>query len=248
MRNRYLPVMPTRREAVRILSAAAAGAGLGGPAALADAAGAAPLLAAFPPCVVVPQQTEGPYFVDTRLKRADIREDPSTGIVKPGLPLTLAINVTKIEGAQCSPLTGAMVDVWQCDAAGEYSDVSDRRLGFDTRGRKFLRGYQETDQDGRVLFTTIYPGWYPGRTVHIHFKIRTGTGNRAGEFTSQWYFDDAVTDQVLAAGPYAAKGPRSTRNDRDGIYRRGGRELMLNLAPAAAGYAATFDIGLRLSA
>jgi protocatechuate 3,4-dioxygenase beta subunit len=240
---------PTRRDAVRLFTATSAAVALGGPAALFNRLEAAslPAGAAYPPCVVVPRQTEGPYFVDERLHRADIRQDPTNGVVKAGLPLTLAVNLTKIENGQCAPLADAMVDVWQCDAQGQYAGVLDQGRRFDTRGQKFLRGYQVTGTDGRVEFTTIYPGWYPGRTVHIHFKVRTNTGGgRAGEFTSQWYFDDAITDQVLATGPYAAKGARSTRNDRDGIYRRGGRELMLTLTPAATGYAAAFDLGLQL--
>jgi len=239
----------SRREAVRVFTATSAAAAVAASNGLLDniVFGQTPLLpSSYPPCVVIPQQTQGPYFVDERLRRTDLRADPASGVIKAGLPLTLALNVSRIENGACAPLTDAMVDVWQCDAEGEYSDVLDSARRFDTRGQKYLRGYQLTNKDGGVEFTTIYPGWYPGRTVHIHFKIRTTTGGRAGEFTSQWYFDDAITDQVFAAGPYAGKGPRSTRNDRDGIYRRGGRELMLNLTPAGPGYTATFDIGLRL--
>src|SRR2546422_1615619 len=126
---------------------------------------------ALPPCIVRPEQTEGPYFVDERLNRTDIRSDPSDGSVKEGLPLQLALRIHEIRGQRCTPLHGAMVDIWHCDALGVYADVRDRF--FDTRRKKFLRGYQTTDADGAVHFQTIYPGWYPGRTVHIHFKIRT---------------------------------------------------------------------------
>src|SRR3989442_1083318 len=125
----------------------------------------------LPPCIVRPEQTEGPYFVDDRLNRSDIRSDPSDGSVKEGLPLQLALRVHEIRGQACTPLPGAMVDIWHCDALGVYADVRDRF--FDTRGKKFLRGYQVTDAAGTVRFLTIYPGWYPVRTVHIHFKIRT---------------------------------------------------------------------------
>jgi protocatechuate 3,4-dioxygenase beta subunit len=132
-----------------------------------------------------------------------------------------------------------MVDIWQCDAQGIYSGVQDRFA--DTRGQKWLRGYQVTNAQGVAEFTTIYPGWYPGRTVHIHFKIRY----RNRDFTSQLFFDDALSDRILANPPYAKAGIR-TRNANDGIYRNGGSQLLLNLTPSGAGYAATFGIGLNL--
>ena len=201
---------------------------------------------AMPPCVVRPEQTEGPYFVDERLNRSDIRLDPSDGSVKEGVPLQLVIGVHQISGNNCTPLSGAVVDVWHCDALGIYSDVRDR--SFDTRGKKFLRGYQVTDAHGMVQFHTIYPGWYPGRTVHIHYKIRIHPESRRGyEFTSQVYFDEAVTDQVHMQAPYTAKGKRTTRNRQDGIFRDGGDQLMLPLTQQAQGYAGTFDIGLQIT-
>jgi protocatechuate 3,4-dioxygenase beta subunit len=107
---------------------------------------------------------------------------------------------------------------------------------------KFLRGHQLTDASGKASFTTVYPGWYPGRTVHIHFKIRSGSE----EFTSQLYFDDATSDAVFQQQPYAARGQRTTRNANDGVFRSGGSDLLLNVQPSGGGYAATFDIGLAL--
>jgi protocatechuate 3,4-dioxygenase beta subunit len=138
------------------------------------------------------------------------------------------------------------VNVWHCDALGQYSDVRDAGQGFDTRGQKFLRGYQVTDENGTARFTTIYPGWYQGRTVHIHFKIRTDPSSEQGyEFTSQLYFDDSITDQIHAQAPYAAKGQRDLRNDGDGIFRDGGDQLMLDLTEDGQGYMGTFDIALK---
>jgi protocatechuate 3,4-dioxygenase beta subunit len=187
--------------------------------------------------------TEGPYFVDERLNRSDIRTDPTTGAVSAGQLLVLNFNVSRVSGNSCAPLTGAYVDIWHCDAAGSYSDVRD--AGFDTRGRKYLRGYQVTDGSGAVQFQTIYPGWYSGRAVHIHFKIRLFTGaQETYEFTSQLFFDDSFTDQVHAQSPYNAKGSRDTRNSRDGIYSNGGSQLALNVSQSGQGYAATLDIGL----
>ena len=205
--------------------------------------GAAPAAAADP-CVVRPEQTEGPYFVDERLNRSDIRSDPSNGFVKDGVPLAITFAVQRIDGSSCVPLAGVLVDIWHCDALGVYSDVQDP--GFNTVGQKFLRGYQVTDANGAASFVTIYPGWYQGRTVHIHFKLRTDPDAAQGfEFTSQLYFDDALTDIVHAQQPYAAKGQRTLRNSGDGIYRNGGSQLLL--APTAdgmGGYTASFDIAL----
>jgi protocatechuate 3,4-dioxygenase beta subunit len=238
----------SRRETLRLIGAAGATAlvgwrgeqaiGLGKAGRLASVVEASQLS-----CVVRPQMTEGPYFVDERLNRSDIRTDPTTGGVSAGQLLVLNFNVSRVSGNSCAPLTGAYVDIWHCDAVGSYSDVRDG--GFDTRGRKYLRGYQVTDSNGSVQFQTIYPGWYSGRAVHIHFKIRLFTGSQETyEFTSQLFFDDSFTDQVHAQSPYNAKGSRNTRNSQDGIYRNGGSQLLLNVSQSGQGYAATFDIGL----
>ena len=198
-----------------------------------------------PSCVVRPEQTEGPYFVDERLNRSDIRSDPTDGRVRPGAPLTLTLLVSRLNAGDCQPLAGAQVDIWHCDALGVYSDVQDP--DFSTVGQKFLRGYQITNAHGEAQFVTVYPGWYPGRTVHIHFKIRTAPmAKRSFQFTSQLYFDDELTDRVHADPPYAAKGPRTARNQQDWIFRRGGDQLMLAPKATADGYAATFAIGLQL--
>ncbi|MFB2968673.1 intradiol ring-cleavage dioxygenase [Aerosakkonema sp. BLCC-F183] len=202
--------------------------------------------ATSPKCIVKPQQTEGPYFVDEKLNRSDIRSDPSDGSVKPGVPLQLTIRVSQVSGTSCVPLAGAMVDIWQCDAQGIYSDVVDP--SYNTTGKKFLRGYQVTNANGTVQFATIYPGWYPSRTVHIHFKIRTpATSAQSHEFTSQLYFDDALTDRILKQAPYAGKGERTDKNAKDEIFVEGGEQLLLALTKTGQGYAATFDIGLQTS-
>lgn len=222
----------TRREALALLGGAAMLAG-----------GVRPGIAqSLPSCIVTPEQTEGPFFTDVRLNRSDIRSDPADKSVREGALLNLNLRVSSIGSAGCVALAGAMVDVWHCDAAGEYSD-SNRS----TAGRKFLRGHQLTDANGGARFTTIYPGWYPGRAVHIHFKVRVIAGPALGhEFTSQLYFDEAVTDRVFARAPYSARGARSrTLNGSDGLFRRGGSRLMLALAEAGPGYAGEFHIGLK---
>jgi protocatechuate 3,4-dioxygenase beta subunit len=199
-----------------------------------------------PACIVRPEQTEGPYFVDTQLARSDIRSDPATGAVPPGVPLRLAFRVSRLTAGGCAPLSDAHVELWQCDARGAYSGVRDS--DFDTSGQKFLRGYQVTDANGIARFVTIYPGWYPGRTVHLHFMIRAGRpGTRREEFTSQLYFDDALSDRIFVQPPYAERGPRSIRNARDGIYRQGGSQLLLAVRERDSGLEAAFDIGLQAS-
>jgi protocatechuate 3,4-dioxygenase beta subunit len=195
---------------------------------------------ALPSCIVRPAQTEGPYFVDEKLNRSDVRSDPATKSVRPGAALRLTFLVSSVGSKGCAPLKDAMVDIWQCDAAGTYSDVQG------AVGQKFLRGYQTSDAKGIASFLTIYPGWYPGRTVHIHFKIRHGTGGSQKEFTSQLFFDDTFTDTVYKTAPYNARGSRNTRNASDGIYRNGGSQLLLDTKKDGTGYAATFDIGLNL--
>src|SRR5262249_11748569 len=201
--------------------------------------------ATLPSCVVRPQETEGPYFVDEKLERSDIRSDPSDGSVRDGVRLALAFSVSRIAASSCVPFEGGLVDVWHCDALGVYSDVSDP--SFDTVGEKFLRGYQVTDANGVARFVTIYPGWYSGRAVHIHFKLRTGPDASAGlEFTSQLYFDDELTDIVHTRQPHAARGQRTVRNDGDAIYQNGGSDLLLTLLDdGAGGYTTTFDIGVQ---
>ena len=213
----------TRREVVALI-------GMSGVGLLVGRAAAQP-----PACVVRPQQTEGPFFVDERLHRSDIRADPASGELRPGAVLSLAFNVSRISGGgACAPLPAALVDVWHCDALGAYSEGG-------AGGRKFLRGYQTTDAAGLARFTTIYPGGYQGRAVHIHFKIRTTQGQ---EFTSQIYFDEAVTDRVHALEPYAGRGQRRLRNEGDGLYRNGGRQLTVTPAASGPGYATTFAIAL----
>jgi len=243
MTNDDAPVgrLLSRREAVAMLGATGAVWLVGG--------GIVPRRAAARPhglsCVARPEQMEGPYFVDEKLNRTDIRSDPANRQVKAGAPLALTILVSRVAANECRPISGAQVDLWQCDAAGIYSDVKDPQ--FNTVGQKYLRGYQTTDARGAVRFLTVYPGWYPGRTVHVHFKIRTEPAAQRGyDFTSQLYFDDALTDRIHAAKPYAARGKRNARNRDDEIFRRGGDQLMLDVTESGGAYSASFAIGLQM--
>ena len=232
----------TRREALALLGVGGAALLTGG-SLRAYAAEMKP--DATPACIVKPEQTEGPYFMEAKLNRSDIRTDPLDGQRREGLPLALALRVSTVAAGSCSPVVGAVVDLWQCDAAGAYSDVRDAR--FNTVGKRFLRGYQLTDGDGRARFTTIYPGWYPGRAVHVHFKVRVKGEAKNHEFVSQLYFDDALTERIHAQAPYSSHPGRRTRNTEDGLYRNGGRELTLAVTESKDGYAASFDVGMKLA-
>jgi protocatechuate 3,4-dioxygenase beta subunit len=183
-------------------------------------------------CVLTAALTEGPYFVDEMLNRSDIRADPASGVISSGVPLQVTFKAARLANGVCTPLTGAYVDVWHCDVGGAYSDVA----GAGT-GKRFLRGYQITDADGIARFTTVYPGWYPGRAVHIHFKLRIFAGaTKTYEFTSQLFFNDALTDTVYGLPPYNSRATRSTRNSADGIYNS-----LSNAAKAALTLQATGD-------
>jgi protocatechuate 3,4-dioxygenase beta subunit len=205
-------------------------------------------------CIVSPEMTEGPYFVDEMLNRSDITSDASDGSVSEGAPLHLSLTILSLQGDACVPVSGAHVDIWHCDAEGRYSDVA----ANDTVGRKFLRGYQLTDASGMAEFTTIYPGWYTGRAVHIHVKVRTDPDSEQGyELTSQFFFDDDLTEQVFAEAPYSSRGSPDTTNASDNIYQNGGDQMLLALSPQPVGvvgaagvddgYAGSFSLGLQMS-
>ncbi len=193
-------------------------------------------------CVAAtPEKTEGPYFVDELLNRSDIRSDTATGAVKAGTVLNISVNLMNL-GSNCRAIQNAQIDIWHCDAGGLYSDES----ANGTVGQNFLRGYQLTDSSGKVTFTTIYPGWYSGRAVHIHFKIRFTLSGTSYEFTSQMFFDESLTTTVHSATPYNTRGTRNTFNSTDGIYGTNGAALLLSVVPNGAAYDATMNVGMIL--
>ena len=200
-----------------------------------------------------PQQTEGPYFVDNMPNRSDIRSDPSDGSIQQGIPLHLIIHVYGLnENRSCVPLKGAKVDIWHANSQGIYSDIADQG----TTGKKFLRGYQLTDNNGTTRFTTIYPGWYQGIAIHIHDKVRTFNGSeKTLEWTSQLYFDNSINEQVHKQPPYSKHGLPDMTNEQDGIYAgpstdgliqsNTGKHLMVNLTKGEGqSYIGIFNIVL----
>ena len=194
---------------------------------------------ATPACVASPAIEEGPFFVDEKLNRSDVRTDPSDGSATPGVPLEITFRLARLSGTSCTALAGGTIDIWSASATGKYSDITSEG----TAGRKFLRGFQTTDAGGVATFTTNYPGWYGGRAVHLHVKIRPTSGQA---LTTQLFFDDSLSDKVLAQSPYSGRGQRDTRNASDRIYAQGGSQMMLALTPKGQGYAVTFDIGLKM--
>jgi protocatechuate 3,4-dioxygenase beta subunit len=182
-------------------------------------------------CILTPEQTEGPYYIPGEKVRRNIAEG------RPGTPLTLRLTV--VDSRTCKPIKGAAVDIWHCDASGAYSG-----FGAGRSSRTFMRGIQRTNASGVAIFKTVYPGWYPGRTVHIHVKVHV-RGNVL--HTGQLYFSDRVTDAVYRRTPYSRRPNRETRNADDSLFRNGGRRSLLQLRRSGAGYVGSIKMGVRRS-
>lgn len=183
-------------------------------------------------CILTPEQTEGPYYIAGEKLRRNITEG------RPGTALLLRTFV--VDATTCRPIKNAAVDIWHADAGGVYSGFGDA-----ASSRTFMRGIQRTNAKGLALFRTVYPGWYQGRTVHIHVKVHVG-GNVV--HTGQLYFRDSVTDAVYRRAPYNARPSRDVRNATDSVYRNGGSKSMLSVKRNSAGvYVATITMGVRRS-
>ena len=220
----------SRRSLLRLAGLAAAAVGAdalkGGWLTDEAAAGPAAVASGAISCVLAPEQTEGPYYVANEQVRRNITEG------RPGRPLTLRLAV--VDASTCRPIKGAAVDVWHCDALGNYS-------GVDGDDGTFMRGVQRTNARGIATFRTVYPGWYQGRTVHIHVKVHV-RGNVV--HTGQLYFPDRVTDAVYRRAPYSGRPNRDVRNPADAIYRNGGKRSLLSLKKIEAGYVGTIRMGV----
>lgn len=239
-------ITPSRRTVLRAASVTAVGVTAIGTlseravATLAGSSARAAVTTSSGCATLTPEETQGPFWVDERLNRSDVRADSTTGAVEDGIPLTLTITLLDA-GGSCSPQAGAYVDIWHANAAGEYSDVSGQG-NPDNRGVDWLRGYQVSDADGQVTFTTIYPGWYTGRTIHVHFRVRTSlTDGSEVNFTSQLFFDESVNNAVVATSDYQKSGTRTT-NATDNIYDAA--LLMPVTGSTSAGYTGAFTVNL----
>jgi protocatechuate 3,4-dioxygenase beta subunit len=224
-----------RRDAIVL-----AGAGLGGALVSRTAVAAARSAlsgesSAAPTCVLAPEMTEGPYWIDTSLTRRDITEGHR------GVPLILRLTV--VDADTCKPIKGADVELWHADAEGEYSGF-ESGPGRQTSTR-YLRGHQRANAHGVVRFDTIFPGWYTGRTPHIHVKVHVG-GDEV--HTGQLFFNERVTRAVYRTRYYAARGQYDTSHAEDGIYAGGGARSTVHLrrrTHGRKGYAGTLTMGVQ---
>ncbi|MET9323640.1 intradiol ring-cleavage dioxygenase [Streptomyces sp. NPDC003038] len=180
--------------------------------------------ATTPACVLTTEWGAGPYYLDLDRVRSDITED------RQGVPFRLDLTIVRTSQG-CRPLEGAAVDVWQADAAGDYS----------SDGATFLRGTQITDSAGRCTFRTIVPGWYAELAPHIHFKVRPD--NRT-ETSSQLFFPEDLLKKVYTRQPYAQRRVPEHPNTRDDRYQDSGAALTLAPAPEGAGYRAAYTVGI----
>jgi protocatechuate 3,4-dioxygenase beta subunit len=197
-----------------------------------DGAGPAAVTSGAVTCVLTPEQTEGPYYIAGEKVRRNITEG------RPGRPLLLRAFV--VDASTCKAIKNAAVDIWHVDAGGVYSG-----FGQGAASRTFMRGIQRTNARGLALFRTVYPGWYQGRTVHIHVKVHLG-GNVV--HTGQLYFPDWVTDAVYRMAPYSSRPNRNTRNANDSVYRNGGSKSLVSVRKNSAGvYVATIVMGVHRS-
>jgi protocatechuate 3,4-dioxygenase beta subunit len=197
-----------------------------------EGAGPAAVASGAVSCVLTPEQTEGPYYIANEAVRRNITEG------RPGVPLLLQAFV--VNASTCKPIKAAAVDIWHADAGGTYSG-----FGSGAGNRTFMRGVQRTNAKGLALFRTVYPGWYQGRTVHIHVKVHLG-GNVV--HTGQLYFPDGVTDAVYRKQPYSSRPNRDVRNAADSIFRNGGSKSLLSVKKNSAGvYVATIMMGVHRS-
>jgi protocatechuate 3,4-dioxygenase beta subunit len=181
-------------------------------------------------CILTPEQTEGPYYIAGEKLRRNITDG------HPGAPLVLRTFV--VDATTCRPIRNAAVDIWHADAAGVYSG-----FGTGASNRTFMRGIQRSNAKGLAQFRTVYPGWYQGRTVHIHVKVHV---SGSVVHTGQLYFPDSMTDAVYRRAPYSSRPSRDVRNGSDSIYLSGGKRSTLSVKKNSAGvYVATIMMGVR---
>jgi protocatechuate 3,4-dioxygenase beta subunit len=216
-----------RREALALFGGAGATALLGGPTRSTPSEAAT-----APSCILTPEVTEGPYWIPNHLTRRDITEG------RPGL--ALRVRLTVVDATKCTPIRYADVELWHADASGVYSG-----FGSSPSSQRFLRGHQRAGRQGVVIFDTIYPGWYRGRTPHIHLKVHVG-----GKVvhTGQLFFSDVTSDAVYRTAKYKAHGQPDTTNAQDMIYAQaGGSKAQVHVIKRAdgRGYAGSIVVGVR---
>lgn len=244
----------TRRSALAAAARTGFGFFVGGAVAGIARADSAPTTQPAVNLVATPELTEGPFFVDERLNRSNITTGTDRPTVIHGIPLLVGFTIYELTGKTLTPMKGAFIDVWHADAAGAYSDEGNPMNGENTAGQKWLRGYQVIDATGAATFQTIFPGWYSGRTPHIHFMIRKSIdGNTRSEFTSQLFFRPKDVERIYSNAPYSARGDRDTGNENDHVFNQrlpdgtvAGSHMLLDVGgnPSGAGFAGNFAVVL----
>lgn len=196
-------------------------------------------------CVIIPQETRGPYPLDLSSNPNFFRQDVTDG--KTGVPLNLTLVVVNVND-ECRPIANARVDLWHCDKDGRYSGYSNQTGGVSTVGETFLRGIQLTDANGEVTFNTIYPGWYNGRVTHIHFQVYLNNGLVA---TSQVAFPEDITRAIYETSLYAARGQNTSvaSNAADSVFGSPSADLQYELCTMTensetGGYDALLNVGI----
>jgi protocatechuate 3,4-dioxygenase beta subunit len=196
-------------------------------------------------CTLTKEMTEGPYYLDGALVRADVTEG------KAGIPLKLALTV--VDDSTCATIPGALVEIWHSDALGEYSGYVGNNGHSEADDGTFLRGGVLTNSSGLATITTIYPGWYRGRAIHIHLKVHTGVTVSNGKYTGgtvvntgQLFFDETVTTAVAKVSPYSTNKVTRTTLSQDSIYGGGGAQdgLLTLSGSTGAGYTGTLTLGV----
>ncbi len=184
-------------------------------------------------CSVTPSETEGPF--PTKIPASFVRNDITDG--RTGVPL--AVNITiKNANTSCAAVAGALVDVWHCDKDGYYSEYGGAGIqSVNLTTVDFLRGRQITDANGLVSFTSVFPGWYPGRAPHIHVHIYNAAGKSLLVTQIAFPYDVTNTVYTRAQAQGYTKGAQSTTNERDGVFSDGfTTELATLSGSVAAGY------------
>ena len=243
----------SRRQAIGILAVAGAGAilGCGGGTKTTASTTTSTTTTANSSCTVTPEGEEGPYFVDDSaagFARSDIRSNLDGSNTQSGIPLTLSVSVYDSENG-CVAMPNVQVDIWHCNASGVYSaeDVED------TSGETWLRGYQLTDSNGLATFVTIVPGWYAGRTTHIHLRVRSSydSTTTGGTNTTQLVFPQDVIDSISTTiSPYSGEGTNPTTNASDHVYTGevSGATLLTLTGDTSHGFTATCKLNLPITA
>jgi protocatechuate 3,4-dioxygenase beta subunit len=223
------------------------GDGGGGDGGLADAGGDGAT------CANTPEGEIGPYFADdsaSGFNRSSILSNLDGTATQTGVPLTLHVTVIDAEKG-CAPYAGAQVDIWHCNAAGVYSDIEAEGTSAD----QWLRGYQVTDANGTLTFQTIVPGWYSGRTTHIHLRVRSTYSEASSTTdetnTTQCFFDQAFIDNLYTTvAPYSTQGKNPTTNASDQVYsaQESGANTLVLTGDDTNGYTASITIVLPITA